>query len=244
MAQRIWACFAGAPSFLLAVCGSLLIAAGVRAQSPGLAQVANATVEDALHELAQRADVIFAGQVTALRRRDGQSATGIVEIDFAVEDAVRGTRGGAYTLREWAGLWVAGETPFRTGQRYLMLLHAPGAAGLSSPVGGQDGAIPIRGSGTAVGPGTAEAAPVQLSASTIDLRWIATRVARPVEYAWAPAREPILRPFSPSPLQLAAPTVEIRLPAATFTQPVSRSADYPAVLALLRGWEKEDHGAR
>ena len=72
-------------------------------------------------------------------------ATGVVEIEFAVEDAVRGVSGGTYTLREWAGLWPAGDEPFRVGQRYLMLLHAPGAAGLSSPVGGMDGAIPIRG---------------------------------------------------------------------------------------------------
>jgi hypothetical protein len=36
-------------------------------------------------------------------------ATGVVEITFAVEDAVRGVSGSTYTLREWAGLWPAGD---------------------------------------------------------------------------------------------------------------------------------------
>jgi hypothetical protein len=244
MAQKFETWCAGALSLLLAVCSSLLLVSGARAQSPGLAQVANAAAEDALHELAQQAAVIFAGQVTAVRRRDGQGATGIVEIDFAVEDAVRGTRGGVYVLREWAGLWTAGETPFRVGQRYLMLLHAPGASGLSSPVGGEDGAIPIRGSGAAVGPETVDSASSQPAGQLIDLRWIATQVARPVEYAWTPVRAPILRPFGPSPMHPASPMLELRPPVAIAAEAASQGATYASVLALLRGWEKEEHGAR
>jgi hypothetical protein len=148
-----------------------------------------------------------------------------------------------YTLREWAGLWTAGETPFRAGQRYLMLLHAPGAAGLSSPVGGDDAAIPIRGGGAAVGPGTVDAGsqpPVRM----IDLRWIATRVARPVEYAWVPVRAPILRPFGPSPMHRASPALELRSPIIVSAEAPSQGAAYALVLAMLRGWEKEEHGAR
>jgi hypothetical protein len=250
MAQRFEVCgetcFAGTLSLLLAVCGLLLLVAGARAQSPGLAQVAITTAEDALHELAQQADVIFAGQVTAVRRRTATvGATGIVEIDFAVEDAVRGIRGGQYTLREWSGLWTAGATPFRVGQRYLMLLHTPGASGLSSPVGGEDGAIPICGSGAAAVPGTVDAAPDSQPVSNLmDLRWIATRVTRPIEYVWVPVREPILRPFGPSPMHMAPPASEVRLPVATFTEPASQAAAYPAVLAMLRGWQKEEHAAR
>ena len=251
MAQKFaaWSetCFAGALSLLLAICGLLLLVVGARAQSPGLAQVANAAAEDALHELAQQADVIFAGQVAAVRQRAGHGgATGIVEIDFAVEDAVRGTHASQYTLREWAGLWAAGATPFRAGQTYLMLLHAPGASGLSSPVGGEDGAIPIRGGGPPVGPGTVDATQrsPQPVARTIDLRWIATRVARPVEYAWVPVREPILRPFGPSPMHLASPTVELRAPIPVTAEAASQGAAYATVLAMLRGWEAEEHGAR
>jgi hypothetical protein len=80
--------------------------------------------------MSRLAGVIFAGQVIGVRRLDGgNGATGVVEITFAVEDAVRGVSGSTYMLREWAGLWPAGDEPFRVGQRYLMLLHAPGAAG-------------------------------------------------------------------------------------------------------------------
>jgi len=229
---------------VLALCG--LLANGARAQSPGLAQVANDSAEEALQELSQRADVIFAGQVTAVRRRASQGgATGVVEIDFAVEDAVRGARAGQYTLREWAGLWPAGETPYRVGQQYLMLLHAPGASGLSSPVGGQDGAIPIRGGGAMVGPGTfGSVVTFEPAGQNVDLRWIATRVARPVVYAWVPVREPIPRPFGPSPMHLASPTEELRLPIAVSAENASQGAAYATVLAMLRGWQKDRHEAR
>jgi hypothetical protein len=243
MAQRFESWCAGALSLLMAVCGLLLLVAGARAQSTNLAQVTNATAEDALHELAQQADVIFAGQVTAVRRHDGYGATGIVEIDFSVEDAVRGTLGGEYTLREWGGLWTAGETPLRTGQRYLMLLHAPGASGLSSPVGGEDGAIPVRGSGSPAGPETIDTASGQLASRTIDLRWIATRIERPLQYVRVPARGPIPRPVGPSPMHLASPALEPSSPIALAAEIVSQYADYATVLDKLHVWERNDRGA-
>jgi hypothetical protein len=177
------------------------------------------TVEDPLHAMTAQAAVIFAGQVTAVRRLDGSSsgATGVVEIDFAVDDAVRGVGSGTYTLREWAGLWNAGELPLRVGQRYLMLLHAPGASGLSSPVGGMDGAIPIHGG------------------TTVDLRWVAARVVRPIAYRPAPVARPTARPVA-APAELDATT------AASTTSP--QQAAYATVLAMLRSWEKDDAAAR
>jgi hypothetical protein len=147
----------------LCVCGLLLGAVCGGAQAPGQIAIVPAVspaTEAALHDMARLAGVIFTGEVVAVRRHDaGDGSTGVVEIEFAVDDAVRGVRVGSYTLREWAGLWNAGDEPFRVGQRYLMLLHAPGESGLSSPVDGVDGAIPIRGGGT------------------VDLRWIAARAA-------------------------------------------------------------------
>jgi hypothetical protein len=87
-----------------------------------------------------------------------------------------------------------------------MLLHAPSAAGLSSPVGGMDGAIPVRGGATDLSAfaavattqsatsltSAASAATLSTSATfaatsttqapeaepIADLRWIATRVLR------------------------------------------------------------------
>jgi hypothetical protein len=147
----------------LCVCVLLLGAVCGGAQAPGqnaIVPAVSPATEAALHDMARLAGVIFTGEVVAVRRHDASdSSTGVVEIEFAVDDAVRGVRGGSYTLREWAGLWNAGDEPFRAGQRYLMLLHAPGASGLSSPVDGVDGAIPIRGG------------------DTVDLRWIAARAA-------------------------------------------------------------------
>ena len=172
------------------------------------------TTNDALHAMSRLAGVIFAGQVIGVRRLDGgNGATGVVEITFAVEDAVRGVSGSTYMLREWAGLWPAGDEPFRVGQRYLMLLHAPGAAGLSSPVGGMDGAIPIRGSGQALGPqatgsgepmasGTVATGRVAAGTSAladgrvVDLRWVGTRVVQPLTYKTEPVAHPIGGPIT------------------------------------------------
>lgn len=156
-----------------------------------------ATVEEALHQMADVAGVIFSGEVVSIRQVAGEGgASGVVEVAFRVEEAVRGCAGGqVYTLREWAGLWT-GEPRYRVGQRLLMLLHAPGASGISSPVGGMDGAIPLRATTPAVGQGSGaamartatagSAAASSLAANTeveatpvvADLRWVGTRLAR------------------------------------------------------------------
>jgi hypothetical protein len=138
------------------------------------------TLEDALHEMADAGGVIFAGQVMSVRRVEGEGASnpssGAVEVVFQVDQAVRGcVAGGLYVLREWAGLWADGEPRYQAGQRLLMILRTPGAGGLSSPVGGTDGAIPIRGmaseiagSGGGPGAGTPE--------RMVDLRWVGARM--------------------------------------------------------------------
>ena len=144
------------------------------------AQSAPQTVVDVLHQLSDRADVIFAGQVLAIRRPN----EGVVEVEFRVDQAVRGCSAGTpYVLREWAGLWAAGSQRYRVGQRLLMLLHAPSAAGMSSPVGGLDGAIPIRLGATPIGD---KAAPLQ--SPFVDLRWIGARLPRNVTYRSETAR--------------------------------------------------------
>jgi len=198
-----------------------------------LAQSSPQTAQDALYAMTELAGVIFAGQVVAVRR-DGAAdgAAGVVEITFAVDDAVRGVRGGSYTLREWAGLWPGGDEPFRAGQRYLMLLHSPGAAGLSSPVGGMDGAIPI---GGGIANAAAASAPTDLS---VDLRWVGTRVVRPAAYLPAQGHGPVARPIAVQ----AEMKGSVSATEATDSsgQPV---ASYAAVLAMLHGWERKGHGS-
>ena len=147
------------------------------------------SVEDALHRMSDRAAVVFVGQVTAVRRVDGGAAgPGVVEVSFHVDQAVRGcAAGGTYVLREWAGLWAANAARFRVGQRRLMMLHAPGAGGMSSPVGGMDGAIPVHGVGKAVWSANDSAATIGTpAAEMVDLRWVGARLARPVAYRNGP----------------------------------------------------------
>ena len=136
------------------------------------------TVEAALRQMTDRAAVIFVGTVGKVRRIPGaDGGPGVVQIEFQVEQAVRGcAEGTTYTLREWGGLWAGGDQRYVEGQRRMMLLHAPSASGLSSPVNGTIGAIPVHGGGGAVG--TAAAA----GQLTVDLRWVGTRVVRPVVY--------------------------------------------------------------
>ncbi len=206
------------------------------------------SVDDALHAMAQLAGVIFTGQVVGVRRLDGvNGATGVVEITFAVADAVRGVSGGTYTLREWAGLWPGGDSPFRVGERFLMLLHAPGAAGLSSPVGGMDGAVPIRGGGSMVGPqaaGSEETASARVAAvktglagasaladgRVVDLRWVGTRVVQPLSYRTQPSA--------------GATALSVSARADAVPAEVSPDAAYATVLGMLRSWEKADHDPR
>jgi hypothetical protein len=107
-------------------------------------------------------------------------ASGVVEVDFRVDQAIRGcTAGTIYTLREWGGLWAGGLERYRVGQRLLMLLHAPSNGGMSSPVDGLDGAIPIRQGSTAT-PLGASSAPA--AKPFVDLRWLGVKVERPVSY--------------------------------------------------------------
>jgi hypothetical protein len=227
------------------------VQSAVQQNSDGNLQSANA----ALREMTQLAGVIFTGQVVGVRRVAGaDGTTSVVEISFAVQDAVRGVSGTTYTVREWAGLWPAGDTPFVVGQRYLMLLHTPSAAGLSSPVGGMDGAIPIRGgpvAGTATANATAEeiagidmVGSAAVSSTTagstsgtstadgrvVDLRWVGTRVSRPVVYREANAQ--------------AQTESTAGVNAGTGTGTSLQAAGYSSVIGMLRGWEKSNHAAQ
>jgi hypothetical protein len=222
---------------------ALALAFAIFGAECGVAQEPPQTTNDALHAMSRLAGVIFTGQVVAVRRQDGvNGATGVVEIAFAVEDAVRGVSGSAYTLREWAGLWPAGEEPFRVGQRFLMLLHAPNAAGLSSPVGGMDGAIPIRGGARAQAAASAEtvSAPASTSAGgrVVDLRWVATRVGRPLSYRTTPVAHSAALTLS------AGADAASAGPANSVQASASQGMAYATGIEMLRSWEKADRATR
>ena len=156
------------------------------AMGQGVAADPPQTVEDALHEMSGAAGVIFAGQVMSVRVLPGNGgAPGVVEVVFRVDQAVRGcSAGGTYVLREWQGLWAGGDARYRVGERLLMLLRSPGASGLSSPVGGMDGAIPIRGVESQIGSGASvSAASAAAPEPMVDLRWVGARMLRSASYA-------------------------------------------------------------
>jgi hypothetical protein len=121
-----------------------------------------ASVEGVLRSLASRSAVVFVGQVESIEPNGG-----VMEIVFRVQQPVIGEVGATYTLREWSGRWAGGQQHYRLGQRSMIFLHAPSAAGLSSPVDGMTGIVPLI-------PMGANADPL------LDVRMLATRVERPV----------------------------------------------------------------
>ena len=114
---------------LFAVCTTRL-----SAQAPPVAS----TVGSELQALGQNAAAIFVGQITSIDR-----AGGSVAISFRVEQPVRGMVGSTFVLREWAGLWPPGHNRYLAGQRVLAFLHAASQGGLSSPVHGAEGLVPV-----------------------------------------------------------------------------------------------------
>lgn len=123
-------------------CLTLVLALRADAQTVG----PDPDITGALRSLAARASTAFCGEVTSIRHNGS-----VVEVEFRVEQTVSGAPGRIYTMREWAGLWT-GQRRYWVGERALVFLHAPGAGGLSSPVDGMDGVLPLRGAASAGGP--------------------------------------------------------------------------------------------
>jgi hypothetical protein len=138
------------------VCGILLCTPLAFAQA-----AADTSVAAALGSLTARAGVVFAGEVTAVR-----PVGGVVEIDFRIAQNLKGAAAGSYTLREWAGLWADGQRRYWVGERAVIFLHDAGKSGLSSPVDGMDGVLPIT--------------PDAGSTLSVEVQRLRTRVLRPV----------------------------------------------------------------
>ncbi len=185
-------------------------------QAQSVAATAPATVQGVLLEMASHAGVIFSGLVVGITRAD---AAGYVDVRFRVEHAVRGVATtGAYVLREWAGLWSGGDRYF-VGKRYLMLLTARGPSGMSAPVDGLDGAIPLVAGGAAAvmdahgnvapdGPAGPDGAPEW----RVDVRWLNARAARGVASSSAPRDIQPMRMMVPG--GVGSPAPENPLPVA------------------------------
>ena len=199
----------------LQLLGILLILPQCHSQQP-LPQ----TVEEALHNLSDAAGIVFLGEVIAIRPLPGShGSSGVVEIDFRIDQAIRNcTSNSTYTLREWAGLWAGGDQRYRIGQRLLIFLHTPGPTGISSPVGGMVGAIPVRAATEAPGSVSATTASAPLIA---DLRWVGTHLQRPLPYTSS-----------------TIVTAQTSAPSVTDTSVAAQQAPVSTVLNMLTSWQQ------
>ncbi len=110
-------------------------------------------------QLSRRAGMIFAGTVLApavgpvtnwIAKRD-QLALGTspgtapsVQLSFYIDEAIAGVKQGqVLTIHEWTGALPA-QRPMRRGQHFLIFLYPPSRLGLTSPVGGPLGQVPLR----------------------------------------------------------------------------------------------------
>jgi hypothetical protein len=121
------------------LCGLLVLLSLIVAATPAFPQaVPDTTVAAALSNLAGRAATVFAGEVTAVRPLGG-----VVEVNFRVDQSIKGQPTGTVVLREWVGLWAAGQRRYWVGERAVVFLHEAGADGLSTSVDGMEGILPI-----------------------------------------------------------------------------------------------------
>jgi hypothetical protein len=243
---------------LAAVMAALALVLGAQGQTTATAIDDAATPQDvvtALHQMADRAGVIFVGRVAEVRRRDGGGvASGVVEVTFEVDQAIRGCAAGTpFVLREWAGLWEGDDQRYRTGQRLLMLLHAPNAAGMSSPVDGMDGAIPIVRGGSAP---LAANSSARVAPPAVDLRWVGTKLLHPVSYGSGTARaahlvrEPVhavAEGATVHNLVVGSSASATSLSAADSPGSASvpaQQASVDVVVGMLTSWQKVQHAVR
>ena len=213
---------------------------------------------DALMEMATAASVIFAGHVESVTRND---AAGFVDVQFRIDQALRGCPAtGVYVLREWAGLWSGAAERYRVGQRLLMLLPARGPSGMSAPVGGLDGAMPIVGTGMEPLLDVGGAAPADdgsgsdaVANAGVDLRWVAARAARGTVASSGPLRAvsggAVGRPVLPSSGDStgegwSGPVAPLNPPDSSKGASAATRPSLSAVLALLRGSGGVGNGAR
>jgi hypothetical protein len=194
-----------------------------------------ATPDDLIVQMSQSAGVIFVGHAVEVRQPPAgfsgspeAAAEGVVEVDFFVDQAVRGpAQGSLYTLREWGGLWAGGTGRYCVGQRLLLLLHAPDSTGLSSPVHGAEGLIPLRGAGQPPGPDDGSSIAAQWM---VDVRWLQAQTLRTQNLrVGLPVRGPL--PIRGGPHSEASVAV----------QPLIAQSDDPLLVHALPGPWQELH---
>ncbi|HJT68904.1 MAG TPA: hypothetical protein VJ731_01820 [Terriglobales bacterium] len=94
-----------------------------------------------LTQMLRSSGQVFSGTVLNVEHAHSGSSSVLAttNIRLRVDEPIRGVRKGqVLEIREWAGLWQAGER-YRPGERVLLFLYPPSKLGLTSPVGHQAG---------------------------------------------------------------------------------------------------------
>jgi hypothetical protein len=134
--------------FFVAALVLIPISRPMTAEQPGRSEISRADLPDEPyvrpHPLTQSSGYIFAGTVKSVElAAPAGNGVATVLISFHVDQAIRGVRTGqTLAIREWAGLWDAGER-YRPGERVLLFLYPPSKLGLTSPVRGPMGRFGI-----------------------------------------------------------------------------------------------------
>jgi hypothetical protein len=124
--------------FARITCSLLLLTAVVQGANPP-------EPSPTLQQLTRQSSYIFAGTVLTVEppnpNSEGELPT--VRITFRIDQAIRGVRAKQImAIKEWAGLWEAGER-YRAGERLLLFLHGTSKLGLTSPVNGALGCFQL-----------------------------------------------------------------------------------------------------
>ena len=104
--------------------------------------------------LSRAAGMVFSGTVLRVEAVPAATDRAIpaIQIKFRVDRAIVGVRQGQIlTIHEWIGAWSS-HRPMQVGKHMLLFLYRPSRLGLTSPVGGRLGQIPIDGKGNVVIP--------------------------------------------------------------------------------------------
>jgi len=104
-----------------------------------------------LDGLVHGAGVAFQGTVTDVHSdRDPQTGWIVTYVTFRVDDALKGSVGASYTMKQIGGRLANGETyrvdgvpTYALGHSYVVFLHSPSSLGLSSPVGLSQGKFDV-----------------------------------------------------------------------------------------------------
>jgi len=107
-----------------------------------------------LQQLSRKSGYIFSGTVLSVKKLAPSSPTAVatVQVTFQVSEAVRGVRAGQQLkIREWGGLWNAGQQ-YRPGEKVFLYLYPPSKLGLTSTVAGSGGRFGIDNYGDVIPP--------------------------------------------------------------------------------------------